>query len=356
MRSLALCLCFSLIICGCSTDAVKLVTPTPVTIALTLGEWIIRDNKRVFVVEVESMASTVEAARAEVFKIAVAKAVGSLVLTEREIKNNQLIRDDFYMYSSGFVEDYEIKSEMQEGALYKVIATVWVSENKIADRLRLSTTSAGKIEGDKLAEKLNSYNKQAEISDNIFRNILSEFPSKTFLIRVDKHSTRIKDRALELIVPFQIQWDPAFINAIEHILIKTREGNDPFDWKYARLPSVIALRKKEDWFKTFAAYHDRTKEEIFIQTFVESRPVLYVEINDIQENSIYKNCFEVPELSGYLAAPQFYAVNTLDASFAIFGDFVYESSLTFKLDSGVKEIQKISAIKMRIVKLIECVF
>ena len=162
------------------------------------------------------MTSTVEAARAEVFKIAVAKAVGSLVLTEREIKNNQLIRDDFYMYSSGFVEDYEIKSEMQEGALYKVIATVWVSENKIADRLRLSTTSAGKIEGDKLDEKLNSYNKQAEISDNIFRNILSEFPSKTFLIRVDKHSTRIKDRALELIVPFQIQWDPAFINAIEN--------------------------------------------------------------------------------------------------------------------------------------------
>jgi len=372
MRSLALCLCFSLIICGCSTDAVKLVTPTPVTIALTLGEWIIRDNKRVFVVEVESTASTIEAARKEAFKLAVAKAVGSLVVSEREIRNNELIRDDILMYSSGYVEDYEFKSETQVGSLYRVVALVWVSESKIADRLQISKKAAGQVDGPKLARKLETYVAQKVASDKLITNIISDFPKNSFVIEVGKTSSRLVERSLQVIVPFNIRWEQSYITALEEALVRTREGNDPLDWKYARLPSVIAIKKKGDWFKTFAAYSDKSKEALFHKYFKDTRPHLLVDVKNKSDNLIHTSCYEIPNLTGYffseslgfgvypaarsgMAGGQFFAANTNDASFTVYGDYEYSSNVVFSLnvtDGSIKTFDKVS---VSIVRLNQCV-
>jgi hypothetical protein len=372
MRALALCLCFSLIICGCSTDAVKLVTPTPVTIALTLGEWIIRDNKRVFVVEVESTASTIEDARKEAFKLAVAKAVGSLVVSEREIRNSELIRDDILMYSSGYVEDYEFKSETQVGSLYRVVALVWVSESKIADRLQISKKAAGQVDGPKLARKLETYVAQKVASDKLITNIISDFPKNSFVIEVGKTSSRLVERSLQVIVPFSIRWEQSYITALEEALVRTREGNDPLDWRYARLPSVIAVRKKGDWFKTFAAYSDGEKEALFHKYLINTRPHLLVESKNNLGNLINTMCYEIPYLTGYFLGDslgfgyypkdrsgkidgQFFAANTNDASFTIFGDFEYSDKLVFSLNLTDNSIKSFDKVSVSIVRLKQCV-
>jgi hypothetical protein len=371
MRSLAICLSFSLIVCGCSTDAVKLVTPTPVSIALTLGEWIIKDNKRVFVVEVESTASTIEAARKEAFKLAVAKAVGSLVVSEREIRNSELIRDDILMYSSGYVEDYEFKSETQVGSLYRVVALVWVSESKIADRLQISKKAAGQVDGPKLARKLETYVDQKVASDKLISNIISEFPKNTFVLEVGKTSSRLVERSIQVVVPFKIRWEQSFITSLEEALVRTREGNDPLDWKYARLPSVIAIKKKGDWFKTFAAYSDREKEALFRRYLVDTRPHLLVEVRDNSNNLIHTTCYEIPNLTGYffseslgfglyptagsgMTGGQFFATNTNDASFTIYGDYEYSSNVVFSLSATDGSIKTFDKVSISIVRLNQC--
>jgi hypothetical protein len=356
---------------GCSSDPTKLLAPTPLSVALTVGEWILKDNKQVFVVDVEATAHSAESARKEAFKLAVSKALGSLVVVEREINNNNIIRDEFLTYSSGYVEDYLIKSESQQGSLFKVVATVSVSKSKIADRLRASNIASNKVDGEKLQNKIETYTNQAASSDKIIENLIKDFPHKSFQIDVGKYSSRIKERQLEISVPYRISWDQAYLLAIEEALVRTREGSDPLDGKYARLPSVISIKKKGDWFKTFAAFPDRIKEEIFYKYMIASKPLLMVQMRDSNDDLVYRECFEMPHLSGqfhadsigfgiymsdrlYLIGGQFFAANTVDASFGIFGDYEYENTGIFGFNPEDVMLSRVSRIEMNVIKKSEC--
>lgn len=355
MLARLLLICFSILLAnGCSSPAASLLLPAPISIALTVGEWVLKDNKKLFVVDVEASAHTPEAARQEIFKLAVAKALGSVVLSEREIKNNQIVRDEFLIYSSGYVEDFQIKSEQREGSVYKVTATVWVSESKIADRLRESKVAAGEIDGDRLAGKYDSHQRQAVASDRIINSILAGVPEQSFFVEVGKHSARINNRVLELVVPFQIKWDQAFLSAMQEALLRTREGTGPWDFSSARLASVIAMRKKGEILTTYAEYSDTTKESMFLKYFVESKFSLEVKITNSDEKNIYLQCFEIPELSGLSGSPQFFSVNTQNASFSIDGNFEYENSFSLRLELQPHEIQKLQSIKMRVVPVLRC--
>ena len=63
-----------------------------------------------FDVDVESYASTFEEAKKEGFRLAVEYAVGSLILSETEVRSDRMKRDEIITYASGFVEDFKILS------------------------------------------------------------------------------------------------------------------------------------------------------------------------------------------------------------------------------------------------------
>ena len=180
------------------------------------------------------------------------------------------------------------------------------------------------------------------------------------------------ERSLQVVVPFSIRWEQSYITALEEALVRTREGNDPLDWKYARLPSVIAVRKKGDWFKTFAAYSDGEKEALFHKYLIDTRPHLLVESKDNLGNLINTMCYEIPYLTGYffgdslgfgyypqdrsgMIGGQFFAANTNDASFTIFGDFEYSDKLVFSLSLTDKSIKTFDKVSVSIVRLKQCI-
>jgi hypothetical protein len=111
------------------------LAPSPLAIILTVGQWLIKDSQKAYYVQVESTAATAAQARAEGFKLAVSQAVGTLVVTESEVKNQQLVRNEIIQYSSGYIQDFKILSETQVGSMTRIIMDVWVTESKIADRL-----------------------------------------------------------------------------------------------------------------------------------------------------------------------------------------------------------------------------
>jgi hypothetical protein len=339
---------------GCSHDAYKILLPAPVSLAITAGEWVLRDTSRFYVVEVEASGSSPEIARKDAFKLAVSKALGSLIVAEREIKDNTIIRDEFLNYSSGYVEDYEVQSEMFDGVSHKVRMKIWVSEARIADRVRASGASASTIDGRKVANKLETYKEQILVSDRLIESLLKDFPDKTFEVVMGSYSTRIVNRRMEIVIPYKIQWDQSYIDALEDALLRTREGSDPLDWKFARLPSVIAIKKKNSWFKSFSAYSDHTKEALFHKYFVESRPHLLFSIYGRNNSLIFMQCYEFPQISGYLDAPQFFAVNTSDSSFAIFGDFEYRNEAVYITNFDSHNLSEIDKVFLKIVPLRAC--
>ena len=82
-----------------------------ISTAVNIGKWITQGSKKVYYVQVEGQGSTFEDAKQQAFKIAVERAVGSLVLNETEVANQDVVRNDVIMYSSGMVEKYVIKNQ-----------------------------------------------------------------------------------------------------------------------------------------------------------------------------------------------------------------------------------------------------
>jgi hypothetical protein len=120
-----------LITCLCFTVTAKAqnlsgLAPNPLTIALTVGKWLVKDSQKAYYVQVESTASTPAQARTEGLKLAVSQAVGTLVVAESEVRNQQLVRNEIIQYSSGYIQDFKILSESQVGPMSRVVMDVWV--------------------------------------------------------------------------------------------------------------------------------------------------------------------------------------------------------------------------------------
>jgi hypothetical protein len=86
-----------------------------VSIALTVGQWMLKNRTQSFYIQVEAQGVNDNDARRNGFVLAVDQAVGTLILSERESDKKQLIKNDVYNYSSGYVTDYKILSKSTRG-------------------------------------------------------------------------------------------------------------------------------------------------------------------------------------------------------------------------------------------------
>ena len=118
------------------------------SIALTIGQWITKDSKKVYYVQVEATAPTSEQARQSAFRKAVELAVGQVVLGESETDGKRVVRNDIITYSSGYVDDYKIINETRIGDRTRMTVDVWVSNSRIAERLTaIGSNSGASIDG-----------------------------------------------------------------------------------------------------------------------------------------------------------------------------------------------------------------
>ena len=128
MRQIAILLaivCLLLNSYGMAQSISPFLSSNPITLALTIGQWLMKDLRKVYYIQVKSTAETIELARAEGFKYAVSQAVGTLVLAETVVKNNELNRKDIIQYSSGYVEDFKVLQEIQVDGGVQIIMDVF---------------------------------------------------------------------------------------------------------------------------------------------------------------------------------------------------------------------------------------
>lgn len=250
-----------------------LMAPSPLTIALTIGQWLTKDSQKIYYVRVESTASTPAQARAEGFKLAVRQAVGTLIVAESEVKNQQLVRSEIVQYSSGYIQDFKIISETSIGSMTRIVMDVWVTESKIADRLLNVSKTEGAIEGEKSAVQFQSNLNQLASGDKILQLILNDFPYKAFDLKAGNSTVTMPSRNLQIQIPASISWNKEYISALSEALEKVRQGKKPN--YYSRDPdwaSVIEFKSKSDWFMSFASFRDNVKFELLMQNLIQSEP------------------------------------------------------------------------------------
>ena len=201
------------------SSTLQMLKPSPVGIALTLGQWLMKDRKKVYFIRVQGEGYSYEEAKQQAFATAVDQAVGAVVLSETEVSNRRVIRNDLIKYSAGFVDDFRVTSQETLGNITRLEIDVWVSSSKISDRLLGGSKQEGLIDGDRHSAQLETFQRSTVAGDRQLQVVLNDFPKRSFVTKAGKSRIEIQpDRSALLAVDFTAHWDHRYLEALNESL------------------------------------------------------------------------------------------------------------------------------------------
>jgi len=267
--------------------------PLPLTIGVTLAQWAVKDQKRVYYVEVVGEGRDAESARQHAFRMAVERAVNTVIVSETETENSKLRRDEIITYASGYVHDYLVLDQRESRAGIQVQMRVWVSNSAISNRLLNVSRDSGSIEGGKISEQIRSVQRERESADKLLSTVLADYPRRAFDIRLE--STRVvmtDQRQGELHIPFVVSWNSHYVNSIAEVVARINQKNDCNKWfRQCTGASMITVAGQAvGYFDDTAAYDLMHREMIL------SRPQIQISIRDQFGTVQFRQCYSAPEL------------------------------------------------------------
>ena len=201
------------------SSTLQMLKPSPIGIALSVGQWLLKDRKKVYFIRVQGEGYSYEAAKQQAFATAVDRAVGAVVLSETEVRNNMVIRNEIIKYSAGFIDDFKVTKEETAGNIYRLELDVWVSDSRIADRLLAGSRQEGRIDGNRHAAQLESLQQHFSSGDRQLQAVLRDFPRRSFVTKAGRSNLQVRpDRTALLTVNFMVYWDAKYLDALSESL------------------------------------------------------------------------------------------------------------------------------------------
>ena len=194
----------------------QMLMPSPLGVVVMIGQWLFTpDKKRVYFIQVAGDGATPEQARNNGFRLAVEQAVGTLILSETQVRNQRVTRDEIITYASGFVDRFNIISTRPYGDGYRVTMEVWVGESAIAQRLMHESVSGNRIDGARLATQVETLQQENNSKVRVVNAVLRDFPYRAFDIEVDRSQLQINNRQVARIsTPVTIGWNPQYLTSL----------------------------------------------------------------------------------------------------------------------------------------------
>ena len=201
------------------SSTLQMLKPSPIGIALSVGQWLMKDRKKVYFIRVQGEGYSYEEAKQQAFATAVDLAVGAVVLSETEVSNRRVIRNDLIKYSAGFVDDFRVTKQETLGNITRLEMDVWVSNSKISDRLLGGSKQEGLIDGDRHSAQLETFQRSVVAGDKQLQVVLNDFPKRSFVTKAGKSQIEIRpDRSTQLTVDYEVYWDYRYLEALSETL------------------------------------------------------------------------------------------------------------------------------------------
>lgn len=348
----ALCLALSGPVLAVSPTAALLV-PSPLSILLTVGKWMVLDQEQVFYVKVQAAGRDDGEARDQAFRLAVNQAVGSLLSSEYHVKNQDVVRRDIINYSSGYVRDFKILENRQEDGQVVLTVDVWVKRSRLADRLLAESRTAGEFDGNQAVVRLDSIRQERATSDRLLQQVLADYPQRAFKIDMEPSRVRFRqDRNGHLQVPFVVRWDQRYLDSLSEALKAVDQQPKCNGW-LSQCPDYLQVSVKYPGFGSTqtAWFDDSNKASILQQKLILTRPAIRMGLEDGRGNRYFSKCYFARELDHGDYRPWYY-VTAGNKLFEINGDRYKEFTIDEPL-SGFP-VEKIEQIKLEIVPTSQC--
>lgn len=302
MRRLAIAAIAGTLAFGSPVMSSSLWVPSPLTIVLQVGKWLMVDRVEVYHVRIRAQGRDEQDARDQAFRLAVEQAVGSLLLSHREIRDGEVTRNELLNYSSGHVHDFKILDRQYANGGVSIDVDVWVRKSSIADRLLSESRAEGQVEGGRISAQIQSFQREKTGADGVLRSVLRDFPDRAFDLEVGRTQVISENRSTYLQIPVQVAWSGKFVASMSEALRTVNPRPECSGWLAAcESRTVVKVNGDSTHFDDDKTY------QLFSHHMLESRPHVKIDFLDSVGKSLHSECYDVPAIHGLSYAPRYFS-------------------------------------------------
>lgn len=260
-------------------DAAAVLMPSPLSLVLAYNTYV-KDSKKVYYIRVQSQARDFEQAKKQAFRLASEQVAGTVVLSESELRNSRLTRDEIITYSSGLIDEYKIVDRFDSPGYVKLTVDIWITESVMAQRLLAKSSTEQKVNGDALSVRLGSILEEQERGDNLFKAILRDYPKRAYSVKVTSSKVELDPtRNVTITVNWLLEWDQRYVGAFVEAAKAT--GQPPcYTWN---------CPKYETFIQGYT-YPDSVKVKMISDYFGNTGATVMVELQDTYGRPVGRTC------------------------------------------------------------------
>jgi hypothetical protein len=309
MRKLLISLLCASVLTVSAQTAQNALTPSPVSAAITVGTWVFTsDRKKVFEIDVQAKAATFEEAKKEGFRLAVEHAVGSFILSETEVRNDKMTRDEVITYASGFVDRFEIRNRTDTGNGVRLEMKVWVAHSSIAQRLLNKSETAGDLEGPRVQAKVDTYQTYRASADRVLGAVLNDYPQRAFDVQLENSQVALdSQRQPHVTVPFLLSWNEKYLSSLSETVERINPNPDCTKWgRQCNARSTLIVKVNAFKADPQAWFDDDITWQLMNRRMVSIRPMYRVIVYNQTGREQLRQCYPAHELDGLEYRSQYF--------------------------------------------------
>jgi hypothetical protein len=334
----------------------QMLMPNPLGVILFAGQWLMQDNKRVYYIRVRAEGPNFVTARQNGLRLAVEQAVGTLVLSETQVQNQRIVRDEIITYAAGFVDRYTLVDADYVNGVNRVTMDVWVSESRIANRLLNESVGTGTIDGSRLALQVETLQHEHASGDRVVETVLRDFPNRAFDVKVDRSNLEMgSQRNLQIDIPFTVSWNRTYLDSLFESLRRVSAER-----AYCWWPTHECTRRERSQFTINGlAFNDMMRPAAVVKHMaIDQKPAVELAIVDAHGRVLYQNCqgllFSNMENMPY-NVPNRYFFRVNDRTVHIDNSYRVSGRFFLNLGSDAQRLSTAQKIQVRVVPEKQCV-
>jgi hypothetical protein len=169
--------------------------------------------------QVEGHGNNIDQAKQNAFRTAIEQVVGQVIVSDQEVRGDQLTKDFIGGYSAGYVDDFEILETRQEGNEIVVKMNVAVASSKIAKRMMSSGNRELIINGERLQAQIDTQLDQRDRGDQLIAEVLTSYPRNAYVINSGQTDIGLGSRREVYVdVPYEIHWSKFWLEGFNEAL------------------------------------------------------------------------------------------------------------------------------------------
>jgi hypothetical protein len=313
-------------------------------------------------IRVHGEGATEEQAKQNGFRTAIELSVGSVVVSDRQAVNGTLNKDEILNYASGYVTDHKVIDTIPLSGKTLVIMDVWVNKSKLADRILGASTKPEQFDGGKQVSQLNSLLDAKARSDQLLKQVMSDFPNKAFTVSSSETSINVdRNRSPWLFIKYSMAWNYNYLMAVNEamsILAPSKNSviSPTMDRMAGQSPAgYVTIMAKDpknliignQWSYQMA---DNSSLKLLQTILIDREPYIMVTIRNAGTYSVWRTCMEPQWARG----KAFYSARE---NISFYGNTVETGYLKFDINQSpglIDRLREANTVELEIVSKYEC--